>query len=106
MHATGLTDLVGREEELELLLRRWSNAKTGEGQVVLLSGEAWNWQVSTDGSTAGTSCCGAAHALALFLLPAAHGQRVLSRSSARWNVPLDLRMTTPPKRSSTNSTPC
>ena len=39
MHATGLTDLVGREEELELLLRRWSKAKTGEGQVVLLSGE-------------------------------------------------------------------
>src|SRR5262249_47966092 len=39
-HATGLTDLVGREEELELLLRRWSKAKNGEGQVVLLSGEA------------------------------------------------------------------
>ena len=36
----GLTELVGREEELELLLRRWSKAKTGEGQVVLLSGEA------------------------------------------------------------------
>jgi predicted ATP-dependent serine protease len=35
-----LTALVGREEELELLLRRWSKAKTGEGQVVLLSGEA------------------------------------------------------------------
>ena len=31
---------MGREEELELLLRRWSKAKTGEGQVVLLSGEA------------------------------------------------------------------
>jgi predicted ATPase len=40
LHATGLTELVGREEELELLLRRWSKAKTGEGQVVLLSGEA------------------------------------------------------------------
>ena len=40
MHATGLTALVGREEESELLLRRWSKAKTGEGQVVLLSGEA------------------------------------------------------------------
>jgi class 3 adenylate cyclase/predicted ATPase len=40
LHATGLTELVGREEELELLLRRWSRAKTGEGQVVLLSGEA------------------------------------------------------------------
>jgi class 3 adenylate cyclase len=40
LHATGLTDLVGREEELDLLLRRWSRAKSGEGQVVLLSGEA------------------------------------------------------------------
>ena len=40
LHATGLTELVGREEELELLLRRWLKAKTGEGQVVLLSGEA------------------------------------------------------------------
>jgi class 3 adenylate cyclase/tetratricopeptide (TPR) repeat protein len=39
-HATGLTELVGREEELDLLLRRWTKAKTGEGQVVLLSGEA------------------------------------------------------------------
>jgi class 3 adenylate cyclase len=34
MHASGLTELVGREEELELLLRRWSKAKGGEGQVV------------------------------------------------------------------------
>jgi class 3 adenylate cyclase len=34
-----LTPLVGREEELDLLLRRWSQAKEGEGQVVLLSGE-------------------------------------------------------------------
>ena len=40
LHTSGLTALVGREEELELLLRRWGRAKTGEGQVVLLSGEA------------------------------------------------------------------
>ena len=40
LHGSGLTELVGREEELELLLRRWSRAKTAEGQVVLLSGEA------------------------------------------------------------------
>jgi len=40
LHASSLTALVGREEELELLLRRWARAKTGEGQVVLLSGEA------------------------------------------------------------------
>jgi class 3 adenylate cyclase/predicted ATPase len=40
MHAGGMTALVGREEELELLLRHWARAKTGEGQAVLLSGEA------------------------------------------------------------------
>ena len=34
-----LTPLVGRQEELDLLLRRWSHARDGEGQVVLLSGE-------------------------------------------------------------------
>src|SRR5262249_54088260 len=39
LHATGLTELVGREEEIELLLRRWAKAKSGEGQVVLLSDE-------------------------------------------------------------------
>ena len=39
-HATGLTELIGREEELEILLRRWSKAQSSEGQVVLLSGEA------------------------------------------------------------------
>ena len=38
-HSTGLTELVGREEELDLLLRRWSKAKAGQGQVVLLTGE-------------------------------------------------------------------
>jgi class 3 adenylate cyclase/predicted ATPase len=40
LHASGLTALVGREEEIELLLRRWSKANGGEGQVVMLSGEA------------------------------------------------------------------
>src|SRR5208282_24392 len=40
LHAGGLMPLVGREEETELLLRRWDKAKAGEGQVVLISGEA------------------------------------------------------------------
>jgi len=38
--STGLTPLVGREEEVGLLLRRWEQVKEGLGQVVLLSGEA------------------------------------------------------------------
>jgi class 3 adenylate cyclase/predicted ATPase len=36
---TALTPLVGREEEIELLLRRWAQAKGGAGRVVLLAGE-------------------------------------------------------------------
>src|SRR5882724_6988275 len=38
-HETSLVPLVGREEELELLLRRWNQASRGEGRVVLLAGE-------------------------------------------------------------------
>jgi class 3 adenylate cyclase len=33
------TSLVGRDEEIELLLRRWSQAKAGDGRVVLISAE-------------------------------------------------------------------
>jgi class 3 adenylate cyclase len=40
MTLTGLTPLVGRDEEVELLWHRWQQATEGEGQVVLLSGEA------------------------------------------------------------------
>jgi class 3 adenylate cyclase len=36
---TGRSPLIGRDEEVELLLRRWKQAKTGEGRVVLISGE-------------------------------------------------------------------
>jgi predicted ATPase/chloramphenicol 3-O-phosphotransferase len=36
---SGTTPLVGRDEELDLLLRRWQQAKLGEGRVVLVSGE-------------------------------------------------------------------
>jgi len=39
LRAASLTPLVGRDEELDLLLRRWHQAKAGEGRVVLVSGE-------------------------------------------------------------------
>lgn len=39
-HRSGLAPLRGRGEDLELMLRRWEQAKRGEGRVVLLSGEA------------------------------------------------------------------
>jgi len=40
LHAAGVAPLLGRDEELELLLRRWQQAKNGAGRIVLLSGEA------------------------------------------------------------------
>ena len=39
LRGSALTPLVGREEEIDLLLRRWARAKSGDGQVVLISGE-------------------------------------------------------------------
>jgi tetratricopeptide (TPR) repeat protein len=40
LHGRWLTPLVGREHEIALLMERWRQAKEGEGQVVLVSGEA------------------------------------------------------------------
>jgi len=39
LRGSALTQLVGRDEEIDLLRRCWARAKTGEGQVVLISGE-------------------------------------------------------------------
>jgi hypothetical protein len=39
LRGAALTRLVGRDEEIDLLLRRWARAKAGDGQVVLVSGE-------------------------------------------------------------------
>ena len=40
LHGQRLTPLIGREHQLAMLLERWSWAKDGEGQVVLIAGEA------------------------------------------------------------------
>ena len=39
LRGSALTRLIGRDEEIDLLLRRWARAKAGDGQVVLVSGE-------------------------------------------------------------------
>jgi class 3 adenylate cyclase/predicted ATPase len=39
LHGSSLSPLIDREEEIDLLLRRWARAKAGDGQVVLISGE-------------------------------------------------------------------
>src|SRR5262249_42209406 len=39
LRGSALSPLIGRDEEIDLLLRRWARARAGEGQVVLVSGE-------------------------------------------------------------------
>jgi predicted ATPase len=39
LRGSALSPLIGRDEEIDLLLRRWARAKAGDGQVVLISGE-------------------------------------------------------------------
>jgi class 3 adenylate cyclase/predicted ATPase len=39
LRGSALSPLVGRNEEIGLLMRRWERAKAGDGQVVLVSGE-------------------------------------------------------------------
>jgi predicted ATPase len=39
LRGSALSPLIGRDEEIDLLLRRWERAKAGDGQIVLVSGE-------------------------------------------------------------------
>jgi predicted ATPase/class 3 adenylate cyclase len=83
----GLTPLVGREEELGLLRRRWEHANNGDGQVVLLSGEpgigksrlvqALTEHVLTDGATRIEFRCSAYHQNSAFYPILEHLQRLL-----------------------------
>src|SRR6516164_8085509 len=40
LRGSKLSPLVGRDDEIDLLLRRWARAKAGDGQIMLVSGEA------------------------------------------------------------------
>jgi len=40
LHGSRLSPLIGRDVEIDLLLRHWARAKAGDGQVVLIAGEA------------------------------------------------------------------
>jgi class 3 adenylate cyclase/predicted ATPase len=39
LRGSALSPLIGRDEEIDLLLRRWARANAGDGQIVLISGE-------------------------------------------------------------------
>jgi class 3 adenylate cyclase len=84
---TGLTPLMGRDEELALLHRRWEQAKEGQGQVVLLSGEAgigksrlvqeMKERISAEGTTRIEFRCSSYHQNSAFYPILTHLQRLL-----------------------------
>ena len=78
---SGTTPLVGRDEELELLLRRWAQAKAGSGRVVLTFRRTRRGQVPSCRGVGRADRCRTAHSAALFLLAAPPGQRALSGDS-------------------------
>ena len=76
LRATNLPPLVGREEELEFLLRRWQQAKQGEGRVVLLSGEPGIGKSRLTAALTERLAGEKPDDVALFLPAASAGQRV------------------------------
>jgi class 3 adenylate cyclase len=105
MHASGLTELVGREEELEILLRRWSKAKTGEGQVDCCQVKPGSASRGLQRLCLSGSLPNPTPAYAISALRSTPTAPFI-RSSARWNERLGLSTTTFSKRSLTSSTRC
>jgi class 3 adenylate cyclase len=102
---TAATPLVGREEEIELLLRRWTRAKRGEGQVVLLTGEAG---IGKSRLTAALieRIAGEPYTRLRYFCSPQHTDSALHPIIGRWNGPPDWRMTTRHARNSTSSMRC
>lgn len=85
--SAGLTLLIGREHEVGLLQERWEQAKAGEGQAVLLSGEpgigksrlvqTLKEQVTAEGATRLEFRCSPYHQNSAFYPLIEHLQRLL-----------------------------
>ena len=105
LHASGLTELIGREEEFELLLRRWSRAKSGEGQVVLLSGEPGIGKSRLTAALLERIASEPQMRLRYFCSPQ-HTNSTLYPTIGQIERALDLSTTMPCKRNSTSSILC
>jgi DNA-binding winged helix-turn-helix (wHTH) protein len=102
---SGTTPLIGREEEVDLLLRRWQQAKLGEGRVVLISGEpgigksrltaALSQRIETE-----------PHTRIRFFAHRTISTARCIRLSASWNAPQGLPETTRTQQSSTSWRRC
>jgi class 3 adenylate cyclase len=69
LHASGVTALVGREEELDLLQVESQDGRRSSRALVR---RTWNWKVPSDGCADGTHRSRAAYSYALFLLATTH----------------------------------
>ena len=76
LRGAAFSPLVGRDEEIDLLLRRWARAKAGDGQVVLLAGEPGIGKSRLTGAGR-TSSSPAACPDAVFLLAVSPEQRAI-----------------------------
>jgi hypothetical protein len=97
-HDTSLAPLVGREEELELLSRRWNQASQGEGRVVLLAGEPG---VGKSRLTAALEerLRSQPHVRIRYFCSPQHATAPYARSSTNSNAPLGLSVAMYPRRS-------
>ena len=106
LRGSALTPLVGRDEEIELLLRRWARAKAGDGQVVLISGEPGIGKSRITAALGGAPPRRAASPPALFLLALSPGQRAVIPSSTSSAGRRVSRATICPRPGSRSSRPC
>jgi hypothetical protein len=105
LHTTGLTALVGREEELELLLRRWSRQRPAKARWCCSPARPVSANRGSRPRCWNASPPSRTRACAISARRSTPTARFI-RSSARWNVPPDWRTTTHRKRSSTSSMRC
>jgi class 3 adenylate cyclase len=105
LRGSALTRLVGRDEEIDLLLRRWARAKAGDGQVVLVSGEPVSASRASPRRSRSASTPSRISACAISARPITRTVRC-SRSSTSSAARPDSRPTTRPPPSWRSSKPC
>ena len=105
LRSVTLSPLIGRDEEVELLLRRWARAKEGEGQIVLISGEAGIGKSRIAAALQEQLEPERPIRLRYFCSPH-HRDSALFPFIARLERAADSAARMPPPRSSTSSRPC